>query len=81
MVELGRAHSNASNTLIVPSLIHYLERELIKVGTSPVRRRDSMINLYARKSRTGAWVVLPISALVGWPPLLGGTHRKIGWSV
>ena len=25
--------------------------------------------------------MLPIDALLGWPPLFGGTHRKIGWRV
>ncbi len=63
MVELQEARSDTSNTLIVKDLIHYLERELSKVGTSPVRRRDIMINLSSNKNRNGAWVVLLISAL------------------
>ena len=63
MVELEETRPDSSNTLIVKDLVHYLERELSKVGTSPVRRRDIMINLSSNKNRNGAWVVLLISAL------------------
>ena len=63
MVELEETCPDTSNTMIVKDLIHYLERELSKVGTSPVRRRDIMINLSSNKNRNGAWVVLLISAL------------------
>ena len=63
MVELEETRPDSSNTLIFKDLIHYLERELSKVGTSPVRRRDIMINLSSNKNRNGAWVVLLISAL------------------
>ena len=63
MVELEETRPDSSNTLIFKDLIHYLERELRKVGTSPVRRRDIMINLLSNKNRDGAWVVLLISAL------------------
>ena len=63
MVELEETRPDSSNTLIFKDLIHYLERELRKVGTSPVRRRDIMINLSSNKNRNGAWVVLLISAL------------------
>ena len=63
MVELEETRPDSSNTLIFKDLIHYLERELSKVGTSPVRRRDIMINLLSNKNRNGAWVVLLISAL------------------
>ena len=63
MVELEETRPDSSNTLIFKDLIHYLERELRKVGTSPVRRRDIMINLLSNKNRNGAWVVLLISAL------------------
>ncbi len=74
MVELEEIRPDISNTPIFKDLVHYLERELSKVGTSPVRRRDIMINLSSNKNRNGAWVVLLISALLGWPALLGGTH-------
>ena len=63
MVELEEIRPDSSNTLIFKDLVHYLERELSKVGTSPVRRRDIMINLSSNKNRNGAWVVLLISAL------------------
>jgi len=63
MVELEETRPDSSNTLIFKDLVHYLERELSKVGTSPVRRRDIMINLLSNKNRNGAWVVLLISAL------------------
>ena len=63
MVELEETRPDSSNTLIFKDLVHYLERELRKVGTSPVRRRDIMINLSSNKNRNGAWVVLLISAL------------------
>ena len=63
MVELEETPPDSSNTLIFKDLVHYLERELSKVGTSPVRRRDIMINLLSNKNRNGAWVVLLISAL------------------
>ena len=63
MVELEETRPDSSNILIVKDLVHYLERELSKVGTSPVRRRDIMINLSSNKNRNGAWVVLLISAL------------------
>ena len=63
MVELEETRPDTSNTLIFKDLVHYLERELSKVGTSPVRRRDIMINLLSNKNRNGAWVVLLISAL------------------
>ena len=63
MVELEETRPDSSNTLIFKDLVHYLERELRKVGTSPVRRRDIMINLLSNKNRNGAWVVLLISAL------------------
>ena len=63
MVELEETRPDSSNTLIFKDLVHYLERELSKVGTSPVRRRDIMINLLSNKNRDGAWVVLLISAL------------------
>ena len=63
MVELEEIRPGSSNTLIFKDLVHYLERELSKVGTSPVRRRDIMINLSSNKNRNGAWVVLLISAL------------------
>ena len=63
MVELEETCPDTSNTMIVKDLIHYLERELSKVGTIPVRRRDIMINLSSNKNRNGAWVVLLISAL------------------
>ncbi|GIS79476.1 MAG: hypothetical protein CM1200mP14_10420 [Gammaproteobacteria bacterium] len=63
MVELEETRPDTSNTLIFKDLVHYLERELSKVGTSPVRRRDIMINLSSNKNRNGAWVVLLISAL------------------
>ena len=63
MVELEETRPDGSNTLIFKDLVHYLERELRKVGTSPVRRRDIMINLSSNKNRNGAWVVLLISAL------------------
>lgn len=63
MVELEETRPDSSNTLIFKDLVHYLERELSKVGTSPVRRRDIMINLSSNKNRNGAWVVLLISAL------------------
>ena len=63
MVELEETRPDSSNTLIFKDLVHYLERELSKVGTSPVRRRDSMVNLSSNKNRNGAWVVLLISAL------------------
>ena len=63
MVELEETRPDRSNTLIFKDLVHYLERELSKVGTSPVRRRDIMINLLSNKNRNGAWVVLLISAL------------------
>ena len=74
MVELEETRPDSSNTLIFKDLIHYLERELRKVGTSPVRRRDIMVNLSSNKNRNGAWVVLLISALLGWPAPLGGTN-------
>ena len=63
MVELEETRPDTSNTLIFKDLVHYLERELSKVGTSPVRRRDIRINLSSNKNRNGAWVVLLISAL------------------
>ena len=63
MVELEETRPDSSNTLIFKDLVRYLERELSKVGTSPVRRRDIMINLSSNKNRNGAWVVLLISAL------------------
>ena len=63
MVELEEIRPDSSNTPIFKDLVHYLERELSKVGTSPVRRRDIMINLLSNKNRNGAWVVLLISAL------------------
>ena len=63
MVELEETRPDSSNTLIFKDLVHYLERELSKVGTSPVRRRDIMINLSSNKNSNGAWVVLHISAL------------------
>ena len=63
MVELEETRPDSSNTLIFKDLVHYLERELSKVGTSPVRRREIMINLSSNKNRNGAWVVLLISAL------------------
>ena len=63
MVELEETRPDSSNTLIFKDLVHYLERELSKVGTSPVRRRDIMINLSSNKNRNGAWVVLLISGL------------------
>ena len=63
MVELEETRPDTSNTLIFKDLVRYLERELSKVGTSPVRRRDIMINLSSNKNRNGAWVVLLISAL------------------
>ena len=63
MVELEETRPDTSNTLIFKDLVHYLERELSKVGTSPVRRRDIMINLSSNKNRNGAWVVLLISGL------------------
>ena len=63
IVELEEARFDSSNTLIFKDLVNYLERELSKVGTSPVRRRDIMINLSCNKNRNGAWVVLLISAL------------------
>ena len=63
MVELEETRPDSSNTLIFKDLVHYLERELSKVGTSPVRRRDIMINLSSNKNRNGAWVVLLISPL------------------
>lgn len=63
MVDLEETRPDTSNTLIFKDLVHYLERELSKVGTSPVRRRDIMINLLSNKNRNGAWVVLLISAL------------------
>ena len=63
MVELEETRPDTSNTLIFKDLVRYLERELSKVGTSPVRRRDIMINLLSNKNRNGAWVVLLISAL------------------
>ena len=63
MVDLEEPRPVSSNTLIFKDLVHYLERELSKVGTSPVRRRDIMINLLSNKNRNGAWVVLLISAL------------------
>ena len=63
MVELEETRPDTSNTLIFKDLVHYLERELSKVGTSPVRRREIMINLSSNKNRNGAWVVLLISGL------------------
>ena len=42
MVELEETRPDSSNTLIFKDLVHYLERELSKVGTSPVRRRDTV---------------------------------------
>ena len=63
MVELEETRPDTRNTLIFKDLVDYLERELSKVGTSPVRRRDIMINLSSNKNRNGAWVVLLISAL------------------
>ena len=63
IVKLEEARPDSSNTLIFKDLVRYLERELSKVGTSPVRRRDIMINLSSNKNRNGAWVVLLISAL------------------
>ena len=63
MVELEETRPDSSNTLIFKDLVHYLERELSKVGTSPVRRRDIMINLPSNKNRNRARVVLLISVL------------------
>ena len=63
MVELEETRPDTSNTLIFKDLVRYLESQLSKVGTSPVRRRDIMINLSSNKNRNGAWVVLLISAL------------------